>query len=56
VLVLEAGTNMTEELSGPNLIVSVLNSTDNRPSFHVITILEQTLGRQLITQSGRFFF
>ncbi|PER23092.1 GMC family oxidoreductase [Bacillus cereus] len=53
VLVLEAGTNMTEELSSPNLIVSILNAADNRHSFHVTTIIEQTLGRQLITQSGR---
>ena len=44
---------MTEELSSPNLIVSILNAADNRHSFHVTTIIEQTLGRQLITQSGR---
>ncbi|MFJ8460635.1 GMC family oxidoreductase [Lysinibacillus xylanilyticus] len=53
VLVLEAGTNMTEELSTPNLLVSILNATDNRHSFNVTTILEQTIGRQLITSSGR---
>ncbi|MGG3471480.1 GMC family oxidoreductase [Neobacillus pocheonensis] len=53
VLVLEAGTNMTEELSSPNILVSVLNASDNRHSFNIATILELTLGRQLLTQSGR---
>ncbi len=53
VLVLEAGTNMTEELSSPNLLVSFLNASDNRHSFNVTTILEQTIGRQLLTASGR---
>ncbi|MGG0454638.1 GMC family oxidoreductase [Bacillus mycoides] len=53
VLVLEAGTNMTEELSTPNLLVSFLNASDNRHSFNVTTIIEQTIGRQLITASGR---
>lgn len=53
VLVLEAGTNMTEELSSPNILVSFMNASDNRHSFNITTILEQTIGRQLITQSGR---
>ncbi|SIR00772.1 choline dehydrogenase [Peribacillus simplex] len=53
VLVLEAGTNMTEELSSPNLLISILNASDNRHSFNVATIIEQTIGRQLITASGR---
>lgn len=53
VLVLEAGTNMTEELSSPNLLVSLFNATNNRYSFNVATIFEQTIGRQIITESGR---
>lgn len=53
VLVLEAGTNMTEELSSPNLLVSIFNASDNKHSFNVTTKLEQTIGRQLITSSGR---
>ncbi|MEH7332063.1 GMC family oxidoreductase [Neobacillus drentensis] len=53
VLVLEAGTNMTQELSSPNIAVALANATDNRHSFNVATILEQSIGRQLITESGR---
>jgi choline dehydrogenase len=44
---------MTEELSNPNILVSLGNATDNRHSFNVASIIEQTIGRQLITQSGR---
>ncbi|CRK84674.1 GMC family oxidoreductase [Neobacillus massiliamazoniensis] len=53
VLVLETGTNMTKELSSPNVVVALTNATNNRQSFNVTTILEQQLGRQLITESGR---
>lgn len=53
VLVLEAGTNMTEELNSPNLFVSFLNASNNRHSFNITTIIERAIGRQLITQSGR---
>ncbi|OXM14271.1 GMC family oxidoreductase [Paenibacillus herberti] len=53
VLVLEAGTNMTKELSSPNLIESLTNATNNKHSFNVATILEQQIRRQMITGSGR---
>ena len=53
VLVLEAGTNMTEQFSDPNLFVALGNSTDNKFSFNVATRVEQNIGRQLITSSGR---
>jgi choline dehydrogenase len=53
VLVLEAGTNMTKELSNPDLLVSLFNSTDNRISFNVATKLQSNIGRQLILGSGR---
>lgn len=53
VLVLEAGTNMTTELSNPDLLVSLFNSTDNRISFNVATRLQPKIGRQLIIGSGR---
>ncbi|MCM3570147.1 GMC family oxidoreductase [Neobacillus mesonae] len=53
VLVLEAGTNMTQQLSSPDVLLSLLNSTDNKFSFNIATKLELVLGRQLLTQSGR---
>jgi choline dehydrogenase len=53
VLVLEAGINMTKELSNPNVVTALTNATDNKQSYNVATILEQQIGRQLIAQSGR---
>jgi choline dehydrogenase len=54
VLVLEAGTNMMQELSsGSNVGASVLNN-DNKYSFNMLTKLEPTIGnRQLRISSGR---
>ena len=49
VLVLEAGTNMTEQFSNPNLFVALGNSTDNKFSFNVATRIQQNISRQLIT-------
>ena len=53
-LVLEAGTNMMDELSGgSNVGASALN-TDNKFSFNMLTRLEPTIGnRQLRISSGR---
>lgn len=53
-LVLEAGTNMTEEMSSPsNPGASVIN-TDNKFSFNMLTKLEAAIGnRQLRISSGR---
>ncbi|MDN3018911.1 GMC family oxidoreductase [Paenibacillus sp. BSR1-1] len=53
VLVLEAGTNMTQELSSPSILTAMLNSTDNRHSFNITTNFEQQIGRQMITSNGR---
>ena len=53
VLVLEAGTNMTELFSKPNLLTALGNSTDNKFSFNVATRIEQSIGHQFITSSGR---
>ena len=54
VLVLEEGTNMTQELSsGSNVGASALN-TDNKYSFNMLTKLEPAIGnRQLRISSGR---
>lgn len=54
VLVLETGTNMTQELSsGSNTGASAFN-TDNRYSFNMLTKLEAPIGnRQLRISSGR---
>lgn len=54
VLVLEAGTNMMQELSGAsNPGASVFNN-DNKYSFNMLTKLEPTIGnRQLRISSGR---
>lgn len=54
VLVLEAGTNMMNQLSsGSNTGASVFN-TDNKYSFNMFTQLESTIGnRQLRISSGR---
>lgn len=53
VLVLEAGTNMTQQFSSPNLFAALGNSTDNKFSFNVATKIQQIIARQLITSSGR---
>ena len=53
VLVLEAGTNMTEQFSNPNVLVALGNSTDNKFSFNIATRIQQNIARQLITSSGR---
>lgn len=53
VLLLEAGTNMTEQFSDPNLFVALGNSTNNKFSFNVATRIQQNIARQLITSSGR---
>jgi len=53
VLVLEAGTNMTEQMSSPNGGTSLTLSTDNKFSFNILSKLEQTIGRQILLSGGR---
>ncbi|TDK65128.1 GMC family oxidoreductase [Bacillus salipaludis] len=53
VLVLEPGTNMTEEMSSPNGGTALTLSSDNRFSFNILSKLEQTIGRQLLLSGGR---
>ncbi|MEH7418952.1 GMC family oxidoreductase [Neobacillus drentensis] len=53
VLVLESGTNMTEEMSSPNGGTALTLSSDNRFSFNILSKLEQTIGRQILLSGGR---
>ena len=53
MLVLEPGTNMTNELSSPNGGTAVTLSSDNKFSFNILSKLEQTIGRQLLLSGGR---
>ncbi|RHW43434.1 GMC family oxidoreductase [Neobacillus notoginsengisoli] len=53
VLVLEAGTNMTEELSSRSGAVSAALASDNRHSLNILSRLEPTIGRQLLLSNGR---
>ncbi|MFK9094134.1 GMC family oxidoreductase [Bacillus salipaludis] len=53
VLVLEEGTNMTEELSSPSGGTALTLSSDNKFSFNILSKLEQTIGRQLLLSGGR---
>ncbi|MEW9095395.1 MAG: GMC family oxidoreductase [Clostridiaceae bacterium] len=54
VLVLEAGTNMMQELSGGSNTGASAFNTDNKYSFNMLTKLESTIGnRQLRISSGR---
>lgn len=53
VLVLEAGTNMTEELSSPSLETALNLATDNKYSFNLLSKNELNIGRQLRLSGGR---
>ena len=54
VLVLEAGTNMMQELSGPSNVGASALNTDNKTSFNMLTKLQAAIGnRQLRISSGR---
>ncbi|KAA0766458.1 GMC family oxidoreductase [Bacillus sp. SH5-2] len=53
VLVLEAGTNMTNELSNPSVIGAINTTRSNRFSFNVTSELESTIARTLIATNGR---
>jgi choline dehydrogenase len=53
VLVLEPGTNMTNELSSPSGAVASALASDNRVSFNILSKGEPTIGRQLLLSGGR---
>ena len=53
VLTLEAGTNMTNELSGASNPASGLLATDNRYSFNIMSTIEPNINSQLRLSSGR---
>lgn len=53
VLVLEAGTNMSDELSSPSIEKAFILSTDNKFSFNILSSVESALGRQLRLSGGR---
>jgi choline dehydrogenase len=53
VLTLEAGTNMSNELSNPSRTVSALLASDNRHSFNILSRTEQVIQRQLRMSGGR---
>jgi choline dehydrogenase len=53
VLVLEAGTNLTNELSSPSRATSSALSTDNRFSFNILSKTQPTISSQLRLASGR---
>jgi choline dehydrogenase len=53
VLMLEPGTNMTNELSSASGAVSGVLASDNKFSFNILSKLELTIGSQLRLASGR---
>jgi len=53
VLDLEAGTNMTQELSSPSGMVSGILATDNKYSFNILSKIEPAIGSQLRISGGR---
>ncbi|MFJ8235441.1 GMC family oxidoreductase [Ureibacillus sp. NPDC094379] len=53
VLTLEAGTNMTNELSSASNPGSALLATDNRHSFNIMSTMEPNINSQLRISSGR---
>jgi len=53
VLVLEAGTNQTAQLSSPNILNTIALASDNKFSFNLLSRTELSIQRQLITVNGR---
>ncbi|NWK69047.1 GMC family oxidoreductase [Bacillus paramycoides] len=53
VLVLEPGTNMTAQLSSPNIVDAILSGSDNKFAFNLLSRGENFLARQLVTVNGR---
>ncbi len=53
VLVLEQGINSTEQLSSPSVLNAINLHSDNKFAFNLISRLESSVGRQLLTVNGR---
>ncbi|MUT65149.1 GMC family oxidoreductase [Paenibacillus sp. NEAU-GSW1] len=53
VLMLEAGTNMTNELSSPSLETATILATDNKFSFNILSSFQPSIGRLLRLSLGR---
>ncbi|MDQ0243140.1 choline dehydrogenase [Bacillus fengqiuensis] len=53
VLVLEAGTNMTNDLSNPSILAAINKTRGNRFSFNVTSEIEPTIARPLVSTNGR---
>lgn len=53
VLVLEPGINSTALLSDPDILDAILLGSDNKYAFNLISKIEPSLGRQLVTVNGR---
>jgi len=53
VLALEAGTNLTKQLSSPSIEDALNFANDNKFSYNILSKTEQTLGRQLRLAGGR---
>jgi choline dehydrogenase-like flavoprotein len=53
VLVLESGINSTATLSNPNILDAVILHSDNKYASNLISRLELSVGRQIISVNGR---
>ncbi len=53
VLVLEQGINSTDQLSSPDILEAITLASNNKFAFNLISRLEPSLVRQLVTVNGR---
>lgn len=53
VLVLEAGTDMTAELSSGSIEEAIFLASDNRYAYNITSTIEAMIGRPLLSQNGR---
>lgn len=53
LLVLDAGTNMTNELISPSLETATIFAADNKFSYNILSLEEPAIGRQLRLTGGR---
>lgn len=53
VLVLEPGINSTAQLSDPSVLNAIIQVSDNKFAFNLLSKLESSVGRQLVTVNGR---
>ncbi|SYX86884.1 GMC family oxidoreductase [Paenibacillus alvei] len=53
VLVLEPGINSTDQLSDPSVLNAIIQASDNKFAFNLLSKLETSVSRQLVTVNGR---